>query len=98
MAILASRPTVTPAVGLIASNTSPSPGEGDYRSRTVTLKNVTATATVYLGPAGVTSATGFAWDAIDGPMDWTLEPGESLYGILATGGATQTIHVLQGGR
>lgn len=98
MAVLATRPTVTPAVGLIVGNTTTGTEQGDYRNRTITLKNVTGSATVYLGPAGVTAATGFAWDPIDGPMDWTLEPGEELYGILAANAATQTIHVLQGGR
>lgn len=98
MAVTASRPSVGTSATLIASNASGDPGEGDYRSRTFVLRNVTATAPVFLGgSAAVTTATGFQWDAANAPtLTVTLEPGESLYGIVTT--TAQVIHALSIGR
>lgn len=98
MAIVVTQPVADTTVGgvVIASNGATDPGEGDYRSRTFLLKNVTASATVFLGASGVATGTGFAWAAADGPLEVELEPGESLYGIVAS--TPQTIHVLRQGR
>lgn len=98
MAITASRPDVTTAATLIAQNTAGDPGEGDYRSARFVIKNVTSTASLFLGPSGVTSSTGVQWDPADGSLSFELEPGESLYAILASAQPTQTLHVLKGGR
>jgi hypothetical protein len=69
----------------------------DFRTRSFAIKNATASDTVYLGgTSGVTSSTGFAWAAADGPLAVDLEPGEELWGIVTT--TTQVIHVLQQGR
>jgi hypothetical protein len=67
----------------------------DDRTRVFTIINVTATATIVLGPAGVTTSTGLRWATALGPLSWPLEPGESLYGVVATG--TQNVDVLGGG-
>jgi hypothetical protein len=98
MAITVTQPVVDTTLGgvLIASNSAGDPGEGDYRSRKFLLKNATQTASVFLGPSGVTTANGFQWDPADGPLEVELEPGESLYGIVAV--TSQTIHALRQGR
>lgn len=41
-------------------------------------------ASVYLGPAGVTTSTGYELENRSG-IELVLEPGESLYGVVATG-------------
>lgn len=51
-------------------------------SLSVLVKN-TGASTVYLGTAGVTSATGFPWTTTDGPLSFDLGSGEVLYGICA---------------
>ena len=96
MAVATSRPAVATTAGgtLIYSNAEAS--SGDEYAVKVLLKNVTGTASVYLGPSGVTTATGFEWAPADGPLTWELEPGESLYGIVAA--TQQTVHVLKAGR
>jgi len=98
MAITVTQPAVDTTAGgvLVAQNTAGDPGEGDYRTRKFLLKNITASATVYLGPQGLTTGNGFAWAAADGPLEIELEPGEALYGIVST--TTQTVHVLRQGR
>lgn len=98
MAIVVTQPLVDTTVGgvLLAQNAATDPGEGDYRSRKFLLKNITGTATVFVGPSGVTTGTGFAWAVSDGPLEVELEPGESLYGIVAS--TSQTVHVLRQGR
>lgn len=96
MAIVASRPAILTTEVLIASNAATDAGEADARTRRYVVKNVTGTAAVFLGPSGVTTSNGFQWDIADGPLTVDLEPGESLYGIVAS--TTQTLHVLQGGR
>lgn len=96
MAVLAARPVADVTASLIASNTV-SDGEGDFRSRSYLIRNVTATAPVILGgDSAVTVASGFQWDAAAGAMEIVLEPGESLYGIVSA--TPQTIHVLSSGR
>lgn len=96
MAVVASRVTVSTSAVLLIQNTSPDPGEGDYRSWRVLLKNVTGTASVFVGTTGVTNLTGFQWDATDGALAVELEPGESLYGVVT--GANQVVHILKVGR
>lgn len=98
MAVTVTQPSVATTAGgtLVAQNTAADPGEGDYRTRKFLLKNFTATATVFLGPSGLTTANGFAWAVSDGPLEVELEPGEALYGIVAT--TAQTVHVLSQGR
>lgn len=97
MALAITRPVVDTTSGgvLIATNTTAA-GEGDFGTRRALIKNPTATASVFLGPSGVSTATGFQWDVADGPLEVELEPGESLYGIVAA--TAQTLHVLAQGR
>jgi hypothetical protein len=69
----------------------------EWSARRYLAKNVTATTTVYVGGTdAVTTANGFAWEATDGALAFTLEPGESMYAIVASG--SQTVHVLGTGR
>lgn len=97
MAVIASRVTVGTSATKIAENTSSSGGgEGDYRNRLFLLKNVTASEDIFVGGDGVTTGAGFLWAVVDGGLEIELEPGESLYGIVATTG--QTVHVLEQGR
>lgn len=96
MAITAARVSVTSTATKIAENTA-SGGGADTATLSFVVKNVTATVTVYLAGANtVTTANGFQWDALDGPLAVDLEPGEALWGIVAT--TTQVMHVLGGGR
>ena len=96
MAVVVTRPAPTTSAVLIASVADSGGSGDDWGGKSFLLKNVTATAAVFLGPSGVTTANGFQWDTADGPITWTLEPGESLYGIVAS--VTQTIHVASTGR
>ena len=99
MAVAATRVTV-PADGSVvalASN-STSASEGDFRNRKVVLKNLTASAAIFLGGSGLTTGNGFQWDVTDGTLSWELEPGETLYGVTPSGTVAQVIHVLSGGR
>lgn len=96
MAIVPTRANAgSPAEVLATNGTAAS--EGDYRARTFILENVTGSAVIYLGGAGVTDADGFRWDVTElgRGFEVTLEPGESIYGFAAT---DQEIHVLAGGR
>lgn len=96
MAVTATRPVAGVAATLLASNAA-SGAEGDFRSTRVLLKNLTSTAPVFLGGDNtVTAGNGFQWDVSDGALEVTLEPGETLYGIVAT--TPQTLHVLGAGR
>lgn len=97
MAVAATRPTVTTTAGVIAANTG-QPGDADSFTQSFWLQNVTATAIVYIGDATVTSSNGAQWDATKGLLSIDLEPGESLYGIVAAAQPTQTLHVLKSGR
>jgi hypothetical protein len=64
-------------------------GQGQYL-----LKNATATEAVFIGPAGVTLATGFSWAKADeGTIAVELKDGTELWGIITT--AAQTIHVFR---
>lgn len=99
MAVAASRVTV-PADGSVvtlASNPASS-AEGDFRAVRVIVKNLTATAAIFIGGSGLTTGNGFQWEVADGSLAWDLEPGESLSGVTPNGTAAQTVHVLTGGR
>jgi len=97
MAFAITRPAVDTTSGgvLIAQNTTSS-GEADFGTKRALIKNLTGTASVFLGPQGVTTANGFQWDVADGPLEVELEPGEAIYGIVAA--TPQTLHVLAQGR
>ena len=95
MAITASRPVAGTTVTLLCE-VSADAGPKDESARRFRLKNLTATASVFLGPAGVTTANGYEWTTAEGPLERVLEPGESLYGIVAA--TPQTLHALGGGR
>lgn len=61
-----------------------------YRNA-VTIKVPTSGSTVYIGPAGVTTTTGFS---VDGGTAMTLQPyAGAVYCVVATG--TQTVSVGQ---
>jgi hypothetical protein len=94
MAVTPSRPVVTTTASLIYQHPA-NPNQGG-KAVDLLLKNVTLTDDVYLGDSTVTTATGWHWEIGDGAISWSVEPGESVYGIVAT--SDQTIHVLAGGR
>ena len=102
MALVVTRPSVTTTATLIAENTTsatvdkPTEGGADYFLVRFRVKNLTGTASIYLGPSGVTTANGFEWAVADGMLEFELEPGESLYGIVAA--TTQTVHAIKQGR
>lgn len=99
MAVVATRPAVDTTAGgtVIAAGLSTVEGEqSDIRAVRFLLKNLTGTASIFLGPSGVTTANGFEWKITDPPLEIELEPGESLYGIVAA--AAQTVHALRQGR
>lgn len=99
MALAASRPTVDTTSGgvKLAENAAAATGGGDdWASKRFLLKNLTATAAIFLGPSGVTAANGFQWDPGDGPLEFELEPGEAIYGIVSS--ASQVVHSLGQGR
>ncbi len=98
MAIVASRPTVGTAPTLIAQNATPNDGpvSGEAQRFSIIAKNMTGTASVFLGGADVTTLTGYEWTTADRPLSLDLEPGEKLYGVVVI--AEQTVHVLRRGR
>lgn len=95
MAITATRP-VADVDGELLCEVSADAGPKDETTRRFRIKNTTGSASVFLGPQGVTTANGYEWTAAEGPLEVTLEPGEKLYGIVAALG--QTVHVLASGR
>lgn len=67
--------------------------ERDSRSGSaLAVQNTDATADLYIGAADVTTATGFKVPA-GTTVTLDVEPGESLYGIVASG--TVDVHVLR---
>lgn len=70
----------------------------DWGNRSFALKNLTGTATIYLGgDKTVTAQTGFPWEVADGPISrLDTEPGEELWGVSA--GEDQTVAWLRQGR
>lgn len=98
MAIAATRVSVTTSATLLFAHAKASGDAGDYSASNVVLINASAApATVVLGPSGVASGTGARWIVEAGrTLALTVEPGESIYGIVASG--TQDIDVLSNGR
>ncbi len=94
--ISASRISVGTVPTLIFENVKEASPDEDYALIRALAKNATATETVYLGGVDVATTTGFAWEVADGPLELEIEPGEKLYGIVAT--VAQSIHVLREGR
>lgn len=96
MAVTAARVSVTTAATKICENTASS-GAADSSTLSFLILNNTESVSIYLGPSGVTTSTGVEWKLTYGPaFEVSLEPGESLYGIVAA--TTQVCHVLGGGR
>jgi hypothetical protein len=89
------RPTAGTAASVLIENDAQR-RDPDASSLSFVLKNITATASVFLGDPGVTAANGFEWAPADGPLSIDLEPGEKLYGIVAV--TQQALHALQAGR
>ena len=99
MAVTSPKVTVTAAAPvLLADNPVDRARQDDSGTAHLQAKNVTGTATVRLGGPGVTAASGWPWDVADGRLALSLEPGEELYGVLATGAPSQDVHVLKTGR
>lgn len=96
--MVATRATAGTTATLLVENTKPSRSadESDWGALKARLQNLTGTASVFLGPAGVTTANGYEWTTAEGPLEVDLEPGEALYGIVAA--LAQTVHVLGQGR
>jgi hypothetical protein len=71
---------------------------GNYLNKDVVLINASATpVVVYLGASGVSTSTGVRWLTDLGlAFAITIEPGESIYGVVTTG--TQLIDVMASGR
>lgn len=99
MAVKSTRVSVGTSVTPIAS--IPSTDEvPNARAGRFLLINNTATASVFLGDDQVTTGAGdhagVEWKITLPPIGIDLEPGETLYGRVASG--TQEVHVLQAGR
>lgn len=62
----------------------------------VFLKNRDTSHSVYIGPQGVTTGTGFELKPADVPLVFKLENGNAIYGICA-GGETARVDVLEVG-
>ena len=92
MPLQATRTVTADEVVAVAGNPGDVAGAG-ADTVTVELRNATATETIYLGAQGVTSATGFPWDAADGSFSCPLEPGEVLFARLADGADAQEVRV-----
>lgn len=88
----------TSATVLYTHPTTDPSSPGDYGTKRLALVNVSAApATVALGASGVTAANGARWIVDAGRvLSVELEPGEALYGIVASG--SQDIDVLVNGR
>lgn len=85
----------TAAVTVATTATALGAGGGDGRGyvTTITVKPAAAgSAEVYLGPSGVTTATGLP---LGGGISFSLNAGEALYGIVASG--TVAVRVLEHG-
>jgi BRCT domain type II-containing protein len=98
MSIVAASVSVTTSATKLAENTAVSVGaDSDKDTISFLLKNITASATIYLAGANtVTTANGWPWETGDGPISVDLEPGEALWGIVAV--TTQTVNTLRQGR
>lgn len=91
MAVKSTQVTVT------TTATELSAGREDYvETSRICVAVPTGGHTVYVGGAGVTSATGFPVAAGQSFAD-DLDGGEELYGIVASGDVSQVASVYQGG-
>ena len=88
MAVAARRVSVATTATLLTSVPSDS-----VSGQSILVKNK-GSADVDLGPSGVTAGAGFALSAGES-VSVDLSPGESLYGIAASG--TVSCHVFEGG-
>lgn len=95
MAVVPTRVTASNPAQKLAENTH-SPVQGDFGAQSFVLRNLTQTATVYLGSdATVTNTGGFPWYVSDQPVSIELEPGESVWGYASS---AQAIAALKAGR
>jgi len=68
-------------------------GDGHaYQSALVVVRNTDDSASVDVGPSDVESGAGFELESGQS-LSFTLEPGESLYAVAASG--TVDVHVLE---
>jgi hypothetical protein len=93
------RATISSSAVLIYAHPKPHPaGPKEHnRAKRVTLINSTGTDIIYLGPSGVTAATGVRWDSAS--IELALEPSEEIYGITSVDQAVDVFvngHGLQG--
>lgn len=88
MAISSAQVSVTTSATLLSS------AETDDRAGSSLALTNGGDAAVFLGASGVTTGTGFGL-AAGASMALDLQPGESLYGIVASG--TQAVSVLRTG-
>lgn len=82
------------SVGTSATLLSVAETEASYDGISVTVSVPTGGTSVYLGPSGVTTGTGFLLNAGQS-ASFDLGTGEVLYGIVGSG--TQTVYVLRSG-
>lgn len=82
----------TSATAVYAHPKASDSSSGDFTQKYVTL---TCVADYVVGGAGVTAATGFRI-AAGGAFSVALEPGETLYAVVASG--SQTVDVIANGR
>lgn len=83
----------TAAVTVATTATAIAVGGGEDRFSTITVKPAeSGSAEVYVGPAGVTTATGLP---LGGGISFDLQAGEALYGIVASG--TVAVRVMEHG-
>jgi len=86
VSIAAAQVTVSTSATLL--NTTPE--KDAVYGKTAFIRNA-GTADIFIGPAGVTTATGFKLSNTDAPLRVELGS-DDIYGIVAT--ATQVAHVL----
>jgi hypothetical protein len=85
--------TAADTVATTATALAAGGGEGRGADTTITVKPAAAgSAEVYIGPVGVTTATGLP---LGGGMSFDLNVGDALYGIVATG--TVAVRVMEHG-
>lgn len=101
MAVSSAQVSVGTTATLVASGETresiypPGHPSEEQRSVSVLLKRPGTPVDVYIGGAAVTTANGFLWAAAEPPLEITLEPGEDLYAVVASG--TQAVHRLRMG-
>jgi hypothetical protein len=86
--------TASVTVATTATQLSGADSGGSTSGQSVAVYVPTGGATVYVGSSAVTTAIGFPVAAGE-KMAFSLEPGESLYGIVAA--STQAVNVFRSG-